>query len=422
VLEVLGKGGQGTSYLTERLGVDGEPGKKYVLKILNSQGDPDRRARMFREVAALETLNHPGIPKVVETNADEYKDQQQALYLVTEFIPGPTLEQHIDRSPIDLAQAVQLLFRLAEIVHFCHERGVVHRDIKPDNVLLKSGALAEPVLLDFGLSFNESAQEDTTLTASAQQLGNRFLALPELQNKSSNRRDPRSDVAQLCGILLYVLTTEYPVTLLDDQSRMPHQRPASASILASFTPEVRSRLNRLFDTGFMVSIDRRFQSVEMFRDRLSLLTQTIEQGGPGGIEDQFALLRQQLTATSLDEKWQYHSLFEAVDKILVRACVGIRDKFEGRVQTIQSDCQISTHEMKYKNSLGLYVVADSTQQFFPQFEAVIAGSELVVTARHVRSETELFRTPIAGANDWDRLLNSATAYLVKGLVHECSGF
>src|SRR5262245_16171181 len=71
-----------------------------------------------------------------------------------------------------------------------------------------------------------------------------LLALPELLAKSGNKRDPRSDLPLLCGLLFYALTAEPPVTLLDDQLRHPHQRPPGVTTLARFPAELRTRFNR----------------------------------------------------------------------------------------------------------------------------------------------------------------------------------
>ncbi len=85
-IENLGAGGQGSAKLVRRASASESP--PYALKVLTRQNDPERRGRMYREVAALRTLNHDGIPKLIETNADLFADQSVGLYLVSEYIPG----------------------------------------------------------------------------------------------------------------------------------------------------------------------------------------------------------------------------------------------------------------------------------------------------------------------------------------------
>ena len=394
-LKPLGRGGQGTASLVEPLDA-GVPTGRYVLKVLNSQNDADRRGRMYREVAALRTLDHPGVPRVIESNADLYADLQQHLYLVAEYIEGQTLEERIGRERLTVADASVLLLRLTEVVSYCHDRGVVHRDIKPDNVILRGDAVADPVLLDFGLSFNSEAAEESPLTASGQQLGNRFLALPELQLKSGNKRDPRSDLTQLCGLLLFAIAGEHPVTLLDDQSRLPHQRPVAAAALDSLSADTRSRLNRLFDVGFTVAIDRRFQSTAGLSEGLVGLIRPPDTARGGSVDERVARLLGQLANSPLAERQQYRSLLDSVNGTLMRAQDAVRKKLDGAVNTIQSGHELDLKRLTFRNRLGLFLVADEEVRFWPVFEAVITGSELVVTGRDDEREVELFRAPTAG--------------------------
>jgi hypothetical protein len=91
-------GGQGDVKLVVRS--DGRDGTVCFLKILRQQNDPERRRRMYRGVAAYRTLEHPRIPKLVDSNAEEYEDSTFKLYLVTEYIPGMTLSQFIAKNGV----------------------------------------------------------------------------------------------------------------------------------------------------------------------------------------------------------------------------------------------------------------------------------------------------------------------------------
>ena len=87
-------------------------------------------------------------------------------------------------------------------MEFYHASGVGHRDIKPDNIILRSGICASPVLIDFGLTFNVHDEEED-LTPDWQQVGNKFLSLPEHAMFSQNKRDLRSDLTSCVGLLYF---------------------------------------------------------------------------------------------------------------------------------------------------------------------------------------------------------------------------
>ena len=123
--------------------------------------------------------------------------------MVTKFVPGATLFETIKEKTVSIQDAVNFVIKLLDIMEYCHQLGIVHRDTKPDNIMIKNNDINNPVLIDFGLSFNKVDDSATSLTPTWQQIGNRFLPLPELLEKSSLQRDFRSDITQICGIFFY---------------------------------------------------------------------------------------------------------------------------------------------------------------------------------------------------------------------------
>lgn len=179
VSTVDSSGSQADSKVVVRKNEDGS--RRYFLKILRRQDDEERRKRMHREVGAYETLSHPRLPRLVESNSQHFDDSEYKLYLVTEYVEGPNLSEFVlDKGPLVAEQAIALTLAALEVVNYCHDEECVHRDIKPDNIVLRDGNPESPMLVDFGLSFNTSQQLDLS-TELDQELGNRFLRLPELQ-------------------------------------------------------------------------------------------------------------------------------------------------------------------------------------------------------------------------------------------------
>jgi eukaryotic-like serine/threonine-protein kinase len=183
-------GGQGDAFIVVH---DGDQ-ERYFLKLLKAQGNSERRARFFRETSFYRTLRHKGIPQLVATNADRFQDKNASLYLVTEFVDGLTLAEAVRQSgPLSSEAAFAVTEGLANVLVHAHDEEAVHRDIKPENILLRNGRPEDPVLVDWGLGFR-ALEGDDHRTDTGQELGNRFLRLPEFAAGSRVKRDGRSDV------------------------------------------------------------------------------------------------------------------------------------------------------------------------------------------------------------------------------------
>src|SRR4051812_27372204 len=136
-----GSGGMGTVYRAHDL-LDGAP---VAIKVLSR--DEVRDAERFaQEAAILARLSHPAIVRYVSHGATGGQH-----YLVMEWLEGQSLEAHIERAPLGLQQSLTVLRRTVEALGYAHAQGIVHRDIKPDNLFLPGGRLEGLKLLDFGV-------------------------------------------------------------------------------------------------------------------------------------------------------------------------------------------------------------------------------------------------------------------------------
>src|SRR6266516_5690776 len=139
----IGTGGMGDVYLA----TDMTAGRKAALKLLPTQftGDAERMKRFQQEARAVVGLNHPNILTVYEIGADS-----SLRYIASELIEGETLRQRLGRESMQLGEAVEIAIQVAGALAAAHEAGVVHRDVKPENIMLRPEGYVK--VLDFGIA------------------------------------------------------------------------------------------------------------------------------------------------------------------------------------------------------------------------------------------------------------------------------
>jgi serine/threonine-protein kinase len=196
--QILGEGGMGVVYLAHDEALD----RPVAVKCLHSNlaGDESIRRRFAREARVLQSWSHPNVVGVFD-----FLEQQHLLAIVMEYVPGPTLVEHLGRwrGRMPFAEIGLLFGGVLEAMAEAHRQGVVHRDLKPDNILVcQTGAGLRPKIVDFGLA---RVLEATSYTMSGAFLGTCRYMSPE-QVKSPQRADSRSDIYSL-GVTLYQLTT-----------------------------------------------------------------------------------------------------------------------------------------------------------------------------------------------------------------------
>jgi serine/threonine-protein kinase len=393
-------------------------GQQHFLKILRQQNDPSRRSRMFREISAYRTLEHSGIPKLFDSNADAYDDLTYKLYLVTEYVPGPTLQLMVARQGrLSARSAVDLARRILRILEYSHSEDIVHRDIKPDNMILRFGALEEPVLVDFGLSFNADT-DDPSKTASSEELGNRFLRLPELAPMSPAKHDPRSDVTFVAGLLLFMLTGRLPVQLVNERGQMPHQRDDVPQMLSDSTdPVLAKRLLAVFDRAFQLDPSHRWQSAAEFQVELSTVleprrddasTQARWKHIEGSIRRPQAQVAVDLTRKLKSAIAMLKDVHRAVSVRTAGHFLASSTGYKG-VDATQGRSEIQ---------LGFQRPGGSPPSVWVHFTLRIIGDELVVRADDRGDSRDVFRSGLAKSDFEERDRTSVEDVLVKHLADQ----
>jgi WD40 repeat protein/tRNA A-37 threonylcarbamoyl transferase component Bud32 len=198
LLHTLGQGAFGTVYAAR----DSELDRVVALKV--PRGRPDRAAdldRLLREARSVGRLRHPSIVPVYEVGQAE-----DLPYLVCELVQGVTLADLLSSGRPAPRGAAEWAATLAEALHYAHQSGVVHRDVKPANIMLEERRV--PRLMDFGLAKREAG--DVTVTTDGQVLGTPAYMSPEQAGGQSHAVDGRSDVYSLGVVLYQMLTGELP--------------------------------------------------------------------------------------------------------------------------------------------------------------------------------------------------------------------
>ncbi len=196
-------GGMGEVYLAHQRSAFG---RAVAIKIIRSDlvHDMTARARFLREAEVSAHLKHEHILPLFEFGED-----QGRLFLVTPYIEGGTLAHHLQTGPLSLTEVHHLFVPLVQAVAYIHRRGVVHRDLKPTNILLdeQDGQLYVR-LIDFGIASVQGSEASPPLTTAGNELGTIAYMAPE---RLSGVAAPSNDIYSL-GIILYqMLTGHIPV-------------------------------------------------------------------------------------------------------------------------------------------------------------------------------------------------------------------
>ncbi|MFN0009505.1 MAG: protein kinase domain-containing protein [Planctomycetota bacterium] len=217
ILAEIGRGGQGAVFLAE----DTRIARRVALKVLASRFDlvsEERRLRFRREAEVVARLEHPGICAILDADIEG-----DTPYIAMRLVEGRSVAQLIaearakpaadpestwpPRRPLEIRGVLHLFERVARALHAAHEAGVVHRDVKPGNILVaRDGA---PVLVDFGLARDEQS-EVATLTHSGDVFGTPAYMSPEQLAGGGAPLDRRTDVYSLAASLYEALTLERP--------------------------------------------------------------------------------------------------------------------------------------------------------------------------------------------------------------------
>jgi eukaryotic-like serine/threonine-protein kinase len=199
VIRLLGEGGMGTVYEAEQ----DDPRRIVALKVIRpGLATPERLRRFRHESQALGRLQHPGIAQIYDAGAADTGFGPQP-YFAMELVRGEPLDAYVETHPLNTREKLALMARICEAVHHAHLRGLIHRDLKPGNILIDE--TGQPKILDFGVARLTEAEAQLTIQTDVGQIvGTLAYMSPEQVIGDPKGIDTRSDVYSL-GVILYEL-------------------------------------------------------------------------------------------------------------------------------------------------------------------------------------------------------------------------
>ena len=282
VLEQIGEGGMAIVYKA----YDDHLEREVAIKIIRRSAFPPEQLdhllkRFEREAKSLARMSHPNIVKVLD-----YGEYGDSPYLVLEYLPGGTLKQKFGK-PMPWKEAARLLLPVARALQFTHAQGIIHRDVKPTNILLTQSG--DPMLTDFGIAKLLESGDAQTLTGTGIGIGTPEYMAPE---QWAGKVGPQTDIYAL-GVVFYELLTEHkpytadtPAEILLKQANEPLPRPKV------FVPDLPDEVEHTLDEALAKNPADRYASMEEFALALEELlgrtpnvqTVPIQQAAPEAVE------------------------------------------------------------------------------------------------------------------------------------------
>jgi eukaryotic-like serine/threonine-protein kinase len=274
IIEKLGQGGQATAYKAEDMRLS----RTVVVKILRSElaASEAARRRFEREACLCSALDNPNISAVFDIG-----EAGGLSYIVMQYVEGPTLKELMGGRPLETLGALSIAIQIADALAVAHAAGIVHRDVKPSNVIVTPGGQAK--VLDFGLAKMlardpEATHDDDPLTDAGTPYGSIGYGSPE--QVSGEPVDHRTDIFSLGVVIYEMLSGQRPfkgTTIVDVLHSIVNNPPRP---LTHFNPRTPPRLQAILNRALSKDPSDRYQTMAALRDELKALMRqlTLETG------------------------------------------------------------------------------------------------------------------------------------------------
>jgi HAMP domain-containing protein len=288
IKERLGRGGMATVFRAQ----DPDIGRDVAIKFLHAAlcQDAEYRGRFLREARAAGGLSHPNIVTVYDVGEIDGRP-----YMAMELLAGEPLSASMEGSqPLPIRDVVIMGLQLARALDYAHSHGIVHRDIKPGNIVRLRGGLTIKVT-DFGIAHMESGGPGEQATRVGDVLGTPQYMSPE--QTRGEKLDGRSDLFSVGVVLYQMLTGQRPFQGDSLVALVMNIASGEPPPLASLRPEVPAALRRIVERCLAKTPDRRFQTGAELSDALSRVSADLDEAAKAAARPRIVPLRLKWAAT-----------------------------------------------------------------------------------------------------------------------------
>ncbi|QDT63714.1 serine/threonine protein kinase [Calycomorphotria hydatis] len=383
LMKKLGQGGMGTVYLAKQVSLD----RKVAIKTLSKElaKREDFVGRFLREARSMAKLDHPNIVKVFAAES-----VHGMHFAAIEYVDGQSMQDWMDeKRKLSIGDAVLVTMVTAEALKHAHELNMIHRDIKPDNILVTKKGIIK--VADFGLA--KAMDEDVSMTASGTGLGTPLYMPPE-QARNAKHVDQRTDIYALGCTLYYMLTGELPFKADNTIELITLKEKGMFTSAKKLVPEIPDGLDLIIDKSMAKNPDQRYSTVEEMLSNMASLN--IANEALSFIDDAVpaSMARSVGNTTQMGAKKKTRT--------------GSADSRAEAVRKKQESTATKKFQVVYKNPEGKPIVAVMTaQQVLKAFKSGIL--DLESKARKSKKDQYL---PLAQFAEFADVVNAKAAHVV----------
>jgi serine/threonine protein kinase len=266
ILDELGHGAMGLVYRARDIRLN----RVLALKVIRSEvANPTREKRFIQEAQTASSLNHPSIVTIYEIFHVD-----QAPCIAMEYVDGETLERRLEKGPLELRQGLEWAIAIADALATAHAAGIVHRDVKPSNIMITQAGLVK--ILDFGLAkltqVSDGSNAGERLTLDDRIVGTPPYLSPE--QALCEKVDARSDIFSLGAVMYEMFTGRRPFERASNVEMLSAVVNDEAKKLRSVMRELPAKLENIVAQCLQKKVERRYQQMADVKNALEHLRQT----------------------------------------------------------------------------------------------------------------------------------------------------